>query len=160
MPFQNIITQHLTDAERTQVYSLIGQIESIVQPYMVNLSPEQNKALGKINERNKLFVQKVLDYRVSQPNLSSPDVDWAEFEADMNSRNSYEQIAGRLTARTKAITETRRLHDHDVYKNGLIDYQYAKYKDKTQQGGGYDSKIEELKQFFNNGGKPSLPSLD
>lgn len=148
MPFQNIITQHLTPAERDQVFDLIDQLQTLLQPYLHNLSPEQNKRLGRISERNKLFVKKVQDYHKSQPNLSSPDVDWAEYNADMQSRETYELAAARLTSLAKTLTETRRLHDYDVYKNASIDYQYAKYKDHTQQGTGYDIKAEDLKQFF------------
>lgn len=156
MPFQNIITEHLTPAERDQVFDHINQLEALLQPYLKNLSPEQNKSLGRISERNKLFVEKVRDYHKSQPNLSSPDVDWAEYTADMQSRETYELAAARLTSLAKTLTETRRLHDYDVYKNASIDYQYAKYKDCTQQGAGYDSKVENLKQFFKNGGTRSV----
>lgn len=148
MPFQNIITQHLTPAERDQVFDLIDQLQTLLQPYLHNLSPEQNKRLGRISERNKLFVKKVQDYHKSQPNLSSPDVDWAEYNSDMQSRETYELAATRLTSLAKTLTETRRLHDYDVYKNASIDYKYAQYKDSTQQGDGYDSKVEDLKQFF------------
>lgn len=156
MPFQDLIAQHLTPAERSQLFQLIEQIETLLQPYMHNLSAEENKRLGHINERNKLFVNKVLDYHNSQPALNSPDVDWSEYKADMESRNTYQQAATRLLSVVKAINETKRLHDYDVFKNATIDYQYAKYKDRTSQGLGYDSKVEELKQFFSEGGHTSL----
>jgi hypothetical protein len=156
MPFQNIITQHIDAAKRALIFSLIGQLEALLQPYLHNLSPEENRKLGHINERNKLFVNKVNVYHKTQPALRSPDVDWNEFDADMESRDTYQQATMRLTALVKAMTETRRLHDHDVYRNALLDYQYAKYKDSTEQGTGFDSKLEQLTPLLSASGKRSL----
>jgi hypothetical protein len=152
MPDQNIINNHMPPAEVTQAFTLIGQLEALIQPYLRNLSPEENLRLGSISEKNKLFINKVNDLHRTQPALQSPDVDWAEFDDDFESRFNYEAFAMRLAALTKAITETRRLHDYDNYQVALLDYDYAKYKDRTAPGLGYDSKVEQLGQFFEGGG--------
>ena len=147
-----MINNHLTVAERDQAVVLIEQLETLIQPFLRNLSPEENASLGSISESNKLFVNKVDEYFDSQPALASPDVDWTEFKLDFDSRSTYQLLALRLQALTKAMTETRRLHDHDNYQNALLDYDYAKYKDRTAPGLGYDTKVEELGQFFTGGG--------
>lgn len=157
---QNMITTHIPDPDKTQAGTLMDQLEALLQPYLRNLSPEENQKVGFISESNKLFVNKVLDYHTSQPALDSPDVDWTEFEADYTSRQFYELSAMRLEALAKALTETRRLHDYDNYQNALIDYNYAKYKDGTQPGLGYDSKVAELGQFFSGGGNNTNPTPD
>ena len=92
-----------------------------------------------------------------QTSLQILTVNWLEFEADFSSRRFYETVALRLTALAKALTETRRLHDYDNYQNALIDYDYAKYKDRISPGLGYDSKVEELGQFFTGGGNSTTP---
>jgi hypothetical protein len=158
MPFQDMNNQHLTPADIAQVETLLNQAEAILQPYLRNLSPEENDKIGSIDEKGKLFVNKVKDYRDGQPALSCDDVDWVEFENDFNSRRAYELGATRLMALAKAMLETKRLHDYDNYHNGLIDYEYSKYKDKTSPGLGYDTKVEELGQFFKkSGGDNALP---
>jgi hypothetical protein len=160
MPFQDMINNHVPDLDKTQAGTLIGQLEALLQPYLRNLSPEENAQIGTISESNKLFVNKVSDYHTSQPGLDSPDVDWTEWEADYGSRQFYELAAMRLDALSKALTETRRLHDYDNYQNALIDYDYAKYKDRTSPGLGYDSKVAELGQFFTGGGSNTDPTPD
>jgi len=155
MPFQDMNNNHVPDPDKTQAGTLIGQLETLLQPYLRNLSPEENAQVGFISENNKLFVNKVRDYHNSQPALDSPDVDWTEWDADYSNREFYELAAMRLEALAKALTETRRLHDYDNYQNALIDYNYAKYKDGTSPGLGYDSKVEELGQFFTGGGDSS-----
>ena len=157
MPFQDMINNHVPDVDKAQAGALLDQLETLLQPFLRNLSPEENAQIGSISENNKLFVNKVNDYHTSQPTLNSPDVDWTEWEADYASRQFYELASIRIEALNKALTETRRLHDYDNYQNALIDYSYAKYKDGTSPGLGYDTKVEELGQFFKGGG-PSEPT--
>lgn len=150
---------HMTQAQKDAVNGLIQNVGLALQPFMRNLTPEENVRVGSIKEQEKLFVNKVLDYHQSMPELDSPDVDWAEFEADHETRRFYELTALRLITLANMLTETRRLHDYDNYQNGLIDYDHAKYKDRLQQGSGYDIKVAELGQFFTGGG-PGVPTED
>ncbi|HLG34046.1 MAG TPA: hypothetical protein VI757_04140 [Bacteroidia bacterium] len=148
MAFQDVIQLHFTDLEKTQAETLMGQLEALLQPKLRNLSETENNTYGTINEKNKLLVNKVKDYRDTQPALSSPDVDWTEFGSDFDDRSFLSTSALRLDGLSKAFTETRRLHDYDNFQNSLIDYDYTLYKDRTSPGLGYDSKAAELKQFF------------
>jgi hypothetical protein len=157
MPFQDMYNNHIPDLDKDQAGTLMGQLEALLQPYLRNLSPEENTQIGVISESNKLFVNKVKDYHTGQPALDSPDVDWTEFQDDYTSREFLGLAALRLEALAKAMTETRRLHDYDNYQNALIDYDYAKYKDRTQPGLGYDTKVEQLGQFFTGGGSSTVP---
>jgi uncharacterized FlgJ-related protein len=150
MPFQDMYNNHIPQADQSQFDTLLTQAEALVQPYLRNLSEEENSKVGSIDEKGKLVVNKVMDYLQSQPALRSTDVDWAEFRSDYDSRRFYELRATRLMALAKAMLETKRLHDFDNYQNALIDYDYAKYKDRTAPGLGYDTKIEEIGQFFKN----------
>jgi len=86
MPFQNIIQKHFTAAEQTQYNSLITQLEALLQPKLQNLDEDENQKYGVINEKNKLLVNKVQDYHNTQPTLSSPDVNWAEYDKDSTDR--------------------------------------------------------------------------
>ena len=157
MPFQDVIQSHFLDAEKLTLETKIAEIETLLQSKLRNLSEEENNKYGSISEKNKLFVNRVRDYQLSQPALSSPDVDWAEFTLDFEDRVFLELAATRLQALVKAMLETKRLHDYDNYQNALIDYAYTQYKNRTQPGLGYDSKEDDLKQFFPSGG-PSDPS--
>jgi hypothetical protein len=156
MPAQNLAKMHMTPAELAQADSLINQLQALYAPYLRNLSPEENKKYGRINEKNKLFVNKVMDYHQTQPALQSNDVDWPEFERDFAQRKHYETSVLRLGGLAKAMTETCRLHDHDNFVNAQIDYEYAQYKNRLDIGLGYDSKVETLQQFFKKRGKSSL----
>lgn len=148
---------HPDPVAHAQFDTLMGQLEVLLQPYLRNLSEEENTKVGSIDETGKLVTNKVKDYYESQPGLSSPDVDWPEYLSDHGSRRFYELGAMRIMALAKSMLETKRLHDYDNYQNALIDYKYAKYKDSTSPGLGYDTKVAEIGQFFTGGG-PAEPT--
>jgi len=145
---QDIIQDHFTAADQTAWDTGISALESIIQARLRNLDEDENNKYGSIDEKNKLFVDKVDDYRNSQPTLSSGDIDWTEFKADKFDRKFLETGAARLVALAKAMLETKRLHDFDNFQNALVDYHYTEYKNQTSPGLGYDTKYAELKQFF------------
>ncbi|TAL57637.1 MAG: hypothetical protein EPN85_13580 [Bacteroidetes bacterium] len=159
MPFTDIIQKHFTAAEQTQYNSLMTQLEALLQPKLQNLDEDENKKYGVINEQNKLLVNKVRDYHNTQSALSSPDINWPEYDLDGTDRLFLETAATRMEALTTAMLETKRLHDYDNYQNALLDYKYTQYKMETSPGSGYDSKAADLKQFFpgTGGGTPPVP---
>jgi protein tyrosine/serine phosphatase len=150
MPQQDVIQDHFTALDQASWDAAIAALEAIVLARLHNLSAEENSKFGTINETNKLLVDKVQDYRNTQPALSSGDVDWVEFKADAFDRKFLETGAQRLMAMATGMMETKRMHDYDNYQNSLVDYSYTQYKNRTSPGLGYDTKEAELKQFFPN----------
>ena len=54
------------------------------------------------------------------------------------------------TTEKTAVNNAKILHDWDNYQASLTDYDYAKYKASTQAVG-YQTKVNELAQFFTGG---------
>lgn len=154
MPISDLINLHFTAAEITAVNNALATIQTTLAAKSRNLSPDERRLYGSINEQNKLIVHKVRDYRSNQPGMSSVDVDWAEFEADYQDRNFLEAVLARVLVISEIASDTKILHDHDVYQAALMDYDYTKYKMGTNSAG-YDTKYEDLKQFFPGGGHAS-----
>ena len=96
MPFENLNNVHYTAAEKTAVSTALTALETALTAKLRNLSPDERKRYGSINEQNKLIVNKALDYRTNQPTLSSPDVDWTEFQNDYDSRVFIQATITRL----------------------------------------------------------------
>ncbi len=138
---------HFTPAEMNTIRTLLDSLQSNLTPKGRNLSADERRELGSINEQNKLLVLKVWDYRNQQPALSSPQVNWPEFEADLQDRNFLEEVLTRLRSLAEISSDAKILHDRDVYLASLSDYNYTKYMAGTQTPG-YDVKLEDIKQFF------------
>lgn len=139
--------QHFTPAEINTIRTLVTSLHNVISPKSRNLSPAERQGFGSINEQNKLLVQKVRDYRLQQPGLSSPQIDWNEFEADFADRNFLEELLNHLRSLVDITSDCKILHDHDVYKTALNDYHYTRYMASTDAPG-YDVKMEDIRRLF------------
>ena len=147
MPLTNLNSAHLTEAQVTAAQNALTELENALAIITVQLTPEDRQKYGSINEQNKLLVNKVKDFRQSNPNLSVSDVDWEEFDKDFASRNVFESLINRLNALLIKLQGAKILHDYDNYQAALDDYAYTTYRAATGADG-YENKYNELKQFF------------
>ena len=127
----------------------------------MNLTAEDRNRYGRVNEQNKLFVNKVKDFAEAAPNLKTSDVDWVEFANDFKSRSVLEKIISRLDALSTQATNSKTLHDFDNYQDALADYAYTSFR-AGSNAVGFEKKYGELKQFFTksrakNTGTPETP---
>ncbi|ODS88002.1 MAG: hypothetical protein ABS44_09410 [Chryseobacterium sp. SCN 40-13] len=152
MPINNLNNAHLTPAQITAAQDALTQLETALAMLTVTLTPEERSTYGSVNEQNKLLINKVWDYRRNSANLSVPDLDWDEFEKDYNSRQIMENLQNRLASLQERIKNAKILHDYDNYQSALDDYAYTSYK-AGSQAPGYETKMNEMKQFFNRSGK-------
>ena len=148
---KNIAKNLLTETEREELISLISQIENILSGKFIALTKEERNRFGSIKQQNKLLVNKVRDYRRGSPSLSSPDINWDEFEADYQARLFLEGFLSRLNSLTYRLESAKILHDYDNYQDFLREYSYAQYKRDIKESG-YEEKVADLKQFFNRTG--------
>ena len=147
MGLSHLNNKHLTAAQLTDAKDALTALEASLQDIQVNLSADERKKYGSINEQNKLFVNKVYDFHNNAPQLSAQDIDWTEFEKDYTSRHNYEALIARLEALITNLKNAKILHDYDNYQDALTDYAYSNYKLGTNTSG-YEVKVNELKQFF------------
>ncbi len=157
MPFENLNPVHYTAAEKTETATNLAALETLLSAKFRNLSPDERQKYGSINEQNKLIVNKVKDYRMSQPTMSSPDVDWEEFDNDFESRAFLQNTISRLQNIINGLSNNKILHDFDNYQAALTDYDFSKYKNATKAAG-YETKVNEMAQFFNRTGTTNTPA--
>lgn len=160
MPFNDFNSRHFSAAEQTALTDAMNALETALSGKLANLSPEERKQYGSVNETNKLIINKVMDYHTNEPNLSSDDVDWEEFERDYASRSVLQNAIHRLESLVDGLKSAKILHDWDNYQASLTDYEFSKYKN-NRGAIGYATKVNELSQFFTGGnsGTPT-PSAD
>lgn len=150
MPFTNFDNRHFTDAEKTALNTTMNLLETAFEGKLANLSPEERQQYGSVNEQNKLIINKVKDFRDNQPMLSSPDVDWDEFQKDYDTRAFLQASIQRLQSLIDGLGSAKILHDWDNYQASLTDYDFSKYK-ATTQATGFGTKVNEVAQFFTGG---------
>ncbi|MCH5598100.1 hypothetical protein [Niabella ginsengisoli] len=154
MPFTNFDSRHFTTAEQTALTDALNTLETTVAGKLANLSADERRQYGSVNEQNKLIINKVKDYRIGEPILSSQDVDWDEFEQDYATPSILQNAVQRLQSIITGLNAAKILHDWDNYQAALTDYEFAKYKNNSGAIG-YATKVAELGQFFTGGGSPT-----
>lgn len=148
MSITNLNNNHPTIAQHTAAKDALTALENVLSIVNVNLSADDRRRYGSINEQNKLLVNKALDYHNSQPQLQTPHIDWDEFTNDYESRSNLEGLIARLESLTTRLQNAKILHDFDNYQAALADYAYTSFMAGTGTVG-YETKMNEMKQFFN-----------
>ncbi|MDO5104303.1 hypothetical protein [Capnocytophaga sp.] len=156
MGISNLNNVHLTDEQITAANAALAQLEQALEVLKVNLTSDDRNRYGRVNEQNKLFINKVNDFALSQPQLRSIDVDWDEFFRDFKSRSVYELMINRLEGLVFRLKNAKTLHDYDNYQDALNDYAYTGFR-AGSNAVGFEQKNKELKQFFTKNRKNSEP---
>lgn len=154
--YKNMITNlnqmHLSEEQVAKVKEALKVLEQELALLYVNLTPEDRNKYGRVNEQNKLFINKIYDFATHQPALRSPEVDWDEFFRDFATRNLCENIAIRLENMATQMKNRKTLADFDNYQDALEDYAYTGYKAGSRSSG-YEDKYKACKQFFSKNRK-------
>jgi hypothetical protein len=152
MSFNNLDNRHFSATEKTAINTVLANLELALADKLANLSAAERQQYGSVNEQNKLIINKVKSFRDAQPTLSSPDIDWTEFNSDFDTREYLQTAIQRLQSLIDGLGNAKILHDYDNYQAALTDYDFAKYKASTKAIG-FQTKVAELSQFFS--GRPS-----
>lgn len=151
MPINNLSQSQIDAGTAKNMLLQLQAVLDALNPLGRNLTPEERQQYGSINERNKLITGKALDFHAQQPALQSPDVNWTVFDASWQTRSSLAAIESLCQSIIEVASDTRIIHDYDLYQMTLTDYDYTKYKaSSTTAPGGFTTKFEEMKQFFPN----------
>lgn len=147
MAITNLNNAHLDNQQVADAKAALSVLKNALSSININLTAEDRRKYGSINEQNKLFVNKVYDYNKNLPSLAAPEVDWQEFNNDYSSRQLIEGLIARLESLTTRLSNAKILHDYDNFQAALTDYAYTTYKAATSEAG-FETKRNDLKQFF------------
>ena len=147
MSISNLNNVHLNDTQIHAIKQAVVALDNAMQLLQVNLTPEDRNRYGRENEQNKLFINKIYDYIMNNPDLCSRDVNWEEFKQDYKSRAFLEQLINDLESLITRAKNAKILHDFDNYQDALEGYAYTSFRARSKTVG-YEDKHRELKQFF------------
>ncbi len=99
-----ILTADLADIN-TAVQTLLKKLE----PYLIALNADDKKGLAKIGERNLPYVEKTLQYAVSNPEFLPPYIDVVEFRKDFDAFRVLRELLRPLAQITSNIDDTATL---------------------------------------------------
>ena len=124
----------------------------MLAPKFINLEPKDRQKYGSVNEKSKLVINKVKDYRDNMPALSNADINWVNFQKNYTTRRNFMMVIDMINETNELCNDPRTLVDYVLFGQARQDYKWTKYKAEDDGGGssGYEAKYNELKQFFLN----------
>jgi hypothetical protein len=147
MPAENRISIVLAAEDVAAVNQSIQTIKEKLLTYLIALTPDDRSELPKMKERSIPFVNKVLNYAVSNPEFLPPFVDASELKKDVDAVNSLNVMLNQLEQVTSGLSDTMMLAGSEAYIASLSYYNSVKQAAKTNVPNA-KTIYEDLKERF------------
>jgi hypothetical protein len=106
---ENKISIEIITSDLADINSAVQTLLKKLEPYLIALNADDKKGLAKIGERNLPYVEKTLQYAVSNPEFLPPYIDVNEFKKDFEAFRVLRELLRPLAQITSNIDDTATL---------------------------------------------------
>ena len=158
---ENRVSITLAAADAQKIKDAIKAINDVLKPHLIALTNEERKTIPKMGESTLPFVQKVLDYAVSNPPFVPAYIDVPELKIDVDAVGTLLGVLRPLQQLTQNLDDTTMLCGSEAYVASLAFYNSVKQAAKMNVPGA-KAIAEDLKVRFEKAGQkkdetPSIP---
>ncbi len=118
----------LQDAEQK-----LTDVETVLHGKVPELTAEQRRNLGSVDEQNKLLISKVISGLDSHPHIQPTGIDWVAFQQEALLREQLEVQISRTKSILYKLESAKILHDHSNMQDSLGYYRFLDYLNTTKQ---------------------------
>ena len=140
----NRISASLSQADRQAVLDAINTIRTKL-PFLIDLSPEERKALPKIGDTGRGFVAQALEVAEQNPDILPRSFDVAEMRKDVELLSALSPVLAALSQLNELVDDTVMAVGSEAYAAALLIYQFARAAGK---GSALDGALDALGQRF------------
>lgn len=140
----NRISASLSPIEQQNIMSAIATISQEL-PFLVDLGPEERRAMTKLGDRNRAFTRKVLEIATQNPDFLPRSFNVDEMRRDFELFESLQPMLLALTRLQELIDDTAVAAGSEAYSAALEVYRYAKANGTVA---GLDNLVNEMGQRF------------
>ncbi|MCS5489300.1 hypothetical protein [Algoriphagus limi] len=151
---ENKISIEIPAADLQAAKAALEQVQQILAPYVIALTPDQRKTIPKMSDGTEPFVGKVIEYAESYPQFLPPFVDKGEFDKDWEAISGLLPLLRLCTQIQDTLSDTTMLAGSEAYISALSYYNSVKQAAKVNVP---DAKAiyEDLRKRFNGQGRRS-----
>lgn len=148
---ENTALTQISPKDYSAAQKKLQEVEEILKPYLVDLTPEERKAMPKMSDRSAPFVEKVNEYANTNPELGPAYLDIEELEVDIQSVRDLNQLAQQVHKLRSGLGDTVMRAGSEAYVASLAYYNSVKGAAKLNVPG---AKLvyDDLKAHFENRG--------
>jgi hypothetical protein len=140
----NRISASLSAADRQAVLDAINTIRQKL-PFLVDLTPEERRALPKMGDSSRAFVAQALEIAKQNPDILPRSFDVEEMGKDVEMLDALAPIRTSLMQVSELVDDTCVGVGSEAYTSALLVYQYARSAGK---GAALDGALDALGQRF------------
>jgi len=147
-------TQSIPPAVIAEVQTKIDEIATLLQPYLLALTPAERRETLKMGERTLAFVEKAYDFAGKNPGLVPPYLNVAAWGVDFNDAHGLWTVHNSIHQLDEGIDDTEMVAGSEAYHGALIFYNSVKVA-ADQDIPGAKAVYEELRTRFPQGRRKS-----
>ena len=140
----NRISATLSQADRQAVLDAVNTIRTKL-PFLIDLSPEERKALPKLGDTGRGFVAQALQVAEQNPDILPRSFDVAEMRKDVELLDALLPVVTAFAQLNELLDDTYTAVGSEAYVAGLFVYQYVRAAGK---GSALDGALDALGQRF------------
>lgn len=150
---ENVVSIVIPPGDLQQVIFKLQEINAILKPYLIALTPDDRKTLPKMNDKTEPFVTKALDYAKSNPEFAPAYMSVPELQIDMKAVSDLTSILQLLEPLCDNVNDTEMLCGSEAYMAALTYYNSVKHGAKMNVPSA-KGIYEDLKKRFEKTSSP------
>jgi hypothetical protein len=152
MSKENRISITIPPADLQAVQQALANIQAILAPYVVAMTPEDRKKILKMGDSSEPFVSKVMDYAISDPQFLPPYMQVAEMKKDWEAVVNLLPVFRVLQQLDDNLSDTVMLAGSEAYEAALAYYGSVKMAANMNIPGA-KAIYDDLKKRFEGQGR-------
>jgi hypothetical protein len=152
MALENLISIAFSKEETDKINKSIEDINDVLANKVINLTPDERKQYGRINNRTEAWIDKINTYMEQNPKLVPFYLDKNEFDKDREARKEFLDILKKINSLQEGMEDTGMLLSTDIYHAALAFYHNVRIA-SNQNVAGVTTIYKDLAERFP--GRPS-----
>jgi len=154
----NRVSISIPQADLKKVVDAVKLVSDILNPFLVALTPDERQNLPKMSDGTLPFVQKALDYAMTNKQFVPAYIDLGELQIDVEATKVLLDIQRPLNQLTELLNDTVMLCGSEAYIASLGFYNSVKQASKMKVQGAEPVYKDLLHRFEGQGKKKNPPS--
>ncbi|MCU0439637.1 MAG: hypothetical protein MUC49_17240 [Raineya sp.] len=131
MANENVVAIQIPADELKKAQEALNTAKSILEKYLVALTPEKRKALPKMGDKTLPFVEKVTEYTKSKPEFVPAFMKVKDLDIDFQAVNDLTILYRLAEQLTSGLNDSILISGSEAYSNALIYYNSVKQATKN-----------------------------
>jgi hypothetical protein len=143
----NIISIEVTPEDKTAIETALTSLQTTLGKYVIVLTPDQKKEMAKMSDKSIAFVEKVSDYKTSNPEFVPAYMNTAEFDKDLKAVQELRDFQRVVEQQNSSLVDTITLCGSEAYRAALGYYNSVKQAAKMNVPAAADIYADLKKRF-------------